>query len=543
VRFPGGRARRSLGRVWREADPVVDLFDPGRARCFPEDYDATAGYQEAFTDTARVFDLFMKRCVSIRSVDRGTSVAIVVMPWFASPTPWFSIAIGLALAQRGRSVTFVWHDLPVPEPSAQLEVQRFEIRRMMRKLSRRFRVVRLSAQLRARSESGDEALLDQLAEANLTWHLRGASPTEEDTRFGLRIRDNLAGALPFVRSLVRESGFTYVVVPGGVSGPSGLYLAAGRAERVRVATFDAGLGALAVNTDGIAAQHTDMARAFELLTADPEGRHDDVIRAAREEFDRRRSGLDPDRYQFARPTDMPAEVEQGVLIPLSVVFDAAALGLHELFVDSEEWLVETVSALLRETRKPIVVRQHPSERRSGERSRFDARTILRDAFGTSSQVRFVAAEDDVSTYDLLDASQLVLPFASTIGIEAAALGKTVIVSGAVYYAGLGFVRAPSSREEYFDLLGRGARGELPTLTDQVDRAWRCYYLTAVCQRVWTNFTPQPADFWRWVARQPDELFRDPDVDDILTSIDEDVPLAIVRHRRRVQSGWSAASTK
>src|SRR6185437_1343735 len=122
-----------------------------------------------------------------------------------------------------------------------------------------------------------------------------------------------------------------------------------------------------------------------------------------------------------------------------------------------------------------VVRQHPSERRPLQRSQTDVGGLLSRSFGDDHRCRFVAAEDPVNSYDLLRAARLVLPFVSTIGIEAAAMGKPVLVSGACYYSDLGFVWSAGSREEYFDLLHRGIRGDLAPRADQVERAWLCYY--------------------------------------------------------------------
>lgn len=530
------RAKTILGRYpWAKA--LFRRYRKASARLFGARRppgDDLANYQAHFHETVLAFDRFLERCDRITPGDGDRPVGIVVMPWWGTPAPWWAVAAGLGLAERGRPVTFVSHDLAFPEPSEFLDLQIGEIGRVVGGLAPRFPVLRLSDGPPAPAGADDDALLDDLAAANLMWDLRGAVPTEEDRRRGDRMRRSLADALPRVRALLRDHRFEFLLVPGGVTSTSGLYLAEGRARGVRVATYDAGLGATAIDVDGVAAQHTDMPRAFRLLADELGGHDDDVVGAAREEFEARRSGSDPDAYQLARPGTASVREDRSVLVPLSVVFDAAALGLHHIFPDSEAWLVETVRAVLAQTDDPVVVRQHPSERRSNERSGFDARSILSEAFGSNPQLRFVAAEDDVSTYDLLDAARLVLPFVSTIGIEAAALGKPVIVSGSVYYAGLGFVWAPSTRDEYFDLLGRGARGELPTLPDQVDLAWRCYYLTAVCQRVWTDFTPQPPDFWRWVGRQPAALFRDPDVVDILASLDRNVPLAIVRHERRTR---------
>jgi hypothetical protein len=310
---------------------------------------------------------------------------------------------------------------------------------------------------------------------------------------------------------------------------------------MRVATFDAGLGATAIDVDGVAAHHTDTQRAFSMLTDELQGHHDDAVAQAKQAYERRRAGVDPDQYQLAQSNGAAMRVDQSILIPLNVVFDAAALGLHHIFVDTEQWLAETIGALVEITDDPIFVRQHPSERHLAERSRFDAKAIVMRHFGGNEQVRFVAAEDDVNTYDLLDAARLVLPFVSTIGIEAAALGKPVVISGSAYYADLGFVWAPKTRDDYFDLVKRGARNELPLLPEQTDRAWRSVYLNS-CHRVWTNFTPQPPDFWRWVERQPDDLYTDPGVVDILTCIDDDIPLSIVQHRRQAHATGASTSS-
>ena len=89
--------------------------------------------------------------------------------------------------------------------------------------------------------------------------------------------------------------------------------------------------------------------------------------------------------------------------------------------------------------------------------------VLRDRFGQDPRYSFVAADDPVSSYDLLDSVDLVLPFTSNIGIEAAALGKTVLVAGASFYADLGFTWSATSRDEYLALLRRGLLGDLPPL--------------------------------------------------------------------------------
>jgi hypothetical protein len=221
---------------------------------------------------------------------------------------------------------------------------------------------------------------------------------------------------------------------------------------------------------------------------------------------------------------------------MNVEWDAAALGRHTIFRDTADWITETVEFVLSHGPHTIAVRQHPAERRKVERSRFDIEAILEERFGANPRLRFVTANDSVNTYDLIRSAAVVLPLASTIGIEAAAMGKVVLVSGATYYTDLGFVWKAASRDEYMTLLERALRGELPRKPDQVEKAWLCYYLTPVCNRVWTSFTPAPSnsDYWKWVARDPDELFRDAEVEDILTALADGRSLSLIRHERRVR---------
>ena len=535
LRIRGGRAKYLIARAGRRAaqhlDPLRDPFDPGRKRHFPADLDQVDSYQDRFVATARLFEVFVRRCTWSSPAAGDGAVAIVILPWYGTPVPWYAVAVGLGLARRGRPVVFVWHDVPFPDPSSEQVPQYAEIERIFRRLGRRFPVMRLSSLPDAEHvDPNDDQLLDRLAQDNLTWFNRGGVPSDADLDLRDRVRSSLALALPKVRTLYRSSQFSCSITSGGMIGSSGLYLNEGAAAGVRTATFDAGLGDAAVDVNGAATQHPDAVQAFEWMSAQDPATRAAAVTAAREEFSRRRAGLDPDQYQVS-PGRGSAGAANNILIPLSVIFDQAALGKNHIFADSAEWLVTTIRTLLDETDDEIIVRQHPSERRRLERSAFDVTTLLRESFGASPQVRLVAAEEPVSTYDLLDPSRLVLPFVSTIGIEAAALGKPVILSGSAYYAGLGFVWAPQTREEYLDLVARGARGELRLLPDQVALAWQSYYLSAVCHRVWTDFTPQPHDFWRWVARDPAELYDDPDVGDILTALADGTPLALLRHAR------------
>ncbi len=490
-------------------------------------------YERSFGRTAREFARYIEQ-PGIRAVvdapdPASGRVGVVVTPWVSTAVPWYSIMLAVGLAGRGRPVTLLRDDSGFPDKH--LDEQERALDRVLARVERFLPVVRLSGQPPASPRHGDRELIDSLTDQNVTWILRGATPTEGERRVVERIARSLERALPMVRGAVAAADFDLLVVPGGVYGTSGLFLHEGAAQGCRVATFDTDRRIAQICVDGVAAQNADLPAAFRpLWDAGPRTRAG-AIAAARAEFADRTRGRDSYGFQVVAAEGDPGGHEPSVLIPLNVEWDTAALGRHVHFRNTAEWLISTIGVVLAHSRLPVIVRQHPSERREGQRSQVDVPGLLADHFGEEPRCRFVAASDPVSSYDLLGAARLVLPYVSNIGIEAAALGKPVLVSGACYYADLGFVWSARSRDEYFELVDRGLAGHLPRLEDQTEKAWLCYYLNAVANRQTTDFTPHPDDFWVWCRTPPDQLFSDPEVTSILEAIDSGLPLSMLRHRR------------
>jgi hypothetical protein len=477
-----------------------------------------------------VFLKYLKRWKALPiETQEHAPVGVVVMPWVCTAVPWYSIMLAIGLARRGRSVVLIWDDTGFPEDL--LEEQNQAIGRVLSYVGQFLPVVRLTELSPCPSRATDTHTIEAMRDHNVTWRLRGAPPTTSDLPLVDEIGTSLERSLPFVRSAVHHAGLDFLVVPGGVYGTSGLFRLAGAEQHRRVATFDADLNVAQLCVSGVASQGEDLPRAFEALWQSDAEERDAAIISARAEFQRRMEGRDQYKFQSRPAQSGAAQEDNSVLIPLNVEWDSAALGKHVHFEDTIDWLRTTVKAIRDIDAGTVIIRQHPSERRDAQRSRLAIASIVRDLFGDDPQCLFIAAEDPVNTYDLLHSARLVLPFVSTIGIEAAAIGKPVLVAGTCFYADLGFVWSAASRDEYFTLLRRGVLGDLPSRPDQTDRAWICYYLAAVQNRIWTKFTAQPSDFWAWCRQAPDALFADPDISAMLEAIDHNIPVSLLRHHR------------
>lgn len=487
-------------------------------------------YKRWFPRTGAIMRRYLRdfRALPLPSSTRTGIAVFVVSPWVFTPAPWYSLMLAIGLASRGRPVEIVWDDSAFPEPG--VDAQNDVIAKVLRDVAEYVPVHRVSAAA-PRPEAGDAVLVGPLADQNLLWATRGGRVGAREQSQRDAMAQSLAESLARIRTLVDRDHLELIVVCGGIYGTSGLFLHAGRERGVRVATFDVDRSTAQICVDGIAAQSHDVPRAFQHVWARGPEMRAAVTALGRVEFEQRRAGRD--RYGFQAAA--AAAPHQGVaaVIPMNVVFDSAALGRHGLFVDTAEWITRTVETVLAEGVGPVVVRQHPSERRVGQRSAFDIGKVLAHRFGDDTRVRFVPGDAAISTYDLLDAARVVLPFVSTIGIEAAAIGKPTLISGDCFYGPLGFVHTAGSLDEYLAAVRRGVHGNLGLLPDQVERAWVCYGMAAVANRIPSDFIPHPDDFWTWCKRSPATTFAEPEVATILDALDGDVPVSQLRIDRLI----------
>ena len=140
----------------------------------------------------------------------------------------------------------------------------------------------------------------------------------------------------------------------------------------------------------------------------------------------------------------------------NLTWDSATLE-HDLgFASMLDWIEQAARAVdgLQDT--TLVVRVHPAERRWGTRE--EIAPLLRARLGgrLPANVRLVGADEPLSTYALVDLSDLVLVYTTTVGLEAATRGRPVAVAGRTHYRGRGFT---------IDLEGQpdlvAALGEMP----------------------------------------------------------------------------------
>jgi ubiquinone/menaquinone biosynthesis C-methylase UbiE len=131
----------------------------------------------------------------------------------------------------------------------------------------------------------------------------------------------------------------------------------------------------------------------------------------------------------------------------------------------------------------LAVRIHPAEGRWGTRE--GVQDVLASRLGSVPEnIRFISTEHALSSYALLDISDLTLTYTTTVGLEAAARGKRVAVAGETHYRGRGFTTDLAGPE---DLARVMTQEPAPPSAEQVELAIR--YAHMFFLRVMIPFPP------------------------------------------------------
>ena len=149
-----------------------------------------------------------------------------------------------------------------------------------------------------------------------------------------------------------------------------------------------------------------------------------------------------DRFWGGARFDDVDRARPGRLVTLfsNLTWDSAVIGQGLAFEGIAEWVTATVEFFADRPDDQLVIRVHPAEvKLPGKQTREPLEPILRRRFPElPPNVRLVPADDPESSYPLMAASDAVLVFTSTTGLEAAVRGRPVIVAGRTHYRERGF---------------------------------------------------------------------------------------------------------
>lgn len=177
----------------------------------------------------------------------------------------------------------------------------------------------------------------------------------------------------------------------------------------------------------------------------------------------RRAGVGTAERYFDTQEDNPDALRDALALPgrgrilslfANIAWDTGALGRDIGFLSMIDWVTSAVLAARQLDDATLVVRVHPGETRWGTNQDLEEAIISR--VGTLPEnVRLIRADQPLSSYALLVASDVAFVYTTTVGLEAANMGVPVVVAGTTHYRGLGFTWDIESPAELRTLMARG----------------------------------------------------------------------------------------
>ena len=162
------------------------------------------------------------------------------------------------------------------------------------------------------------------------------------------------------------------------------------------------------------------------------------------------------------------------------VFDTAFM----LFETPNAWIQKTMQFAIMHSEFDWIFRVHPGEEDDG--SLRTASDFLKEAFPhLPGHITVIPETDKRNIYELKDKIDIAVTIFGTVGLELAALGKTVICAGDAHYGSKGFTHDPSSVEEYLALLEQAHK--IPPLAEN--------QITAARKYAYIFFVISPKKFW------------------------------------------------
>jgi len=430
----------------------------------------------------------------------GPRVGVVVVPWQRTAVPFYLIEWALRLRRDGVRVELIWDVWPnsPDRPTA----EEATIARLLRAVSRRFDIPVVSPAAAGDSNKEMTVRLERLAFEGVTRELK-REPVWGDPAVSTKA-EKLRAHAGRVESFLAGRGYAWILLPGGVWAISGVYWEATQTQGIGVTTFDSGTGLLCFQHGGPAAHFPDLAPSMLALTE--HCMTSPVVRRHVEDWvnnrlEIRRRGEDEFQLQPTGGRSSTGAVH--ILVPLNYRLDTAAMCRQRLFRSVNEWLHALVDWAVSHPDVVIVFRQHPCEKIPAYRSGEDYSWIP----AAGANLRFIAAEDPVNTYDLIRSCRVVLPHSSRVGIEAAIFGKPVVLAASTYYETMPFASAPESPSAYFS----GIEELLARPPEQTERercaALAAYFVAENYGLYRTHFTPVASDFEIWARSSSKELWK------------------------------------
>lgn len=456
------------------------------------------------------------------------SIGFIITAWLSTDVPYYSMILGRLFKERGHKVYFIFDDLNFFDEESQNEI----LRQTYYNLSNEYNKILLSDSVR--EEKSGAVDIGKFVKSNEQLINRNYSKNEYEF-----IEDYLSKSYSSYSKILDELQLSKLVIPGGIYKNTCLLRTMCEQKNIDYLTYDSGDNTMLLGVNSVAAHRIGATTAYEKFNK--MNFSDEIKIDIREKalaiMHSTKAGTDFFGYHNGKESSYVKEMDSLnlVVIPLNIFNDAAAVEIDSIFESPREWLIETLDFLLINTEYKIVIRDHPGS--VGHYNNIKLIDYLEKKYETfidSKRLEVLKYFEEINTYTLLEKANLVLPYTSTVGIEAAILGAKVVICTNVYYKNTFFVEEVNNKKDYFTTL-------ISTIETTKDKnlmyqsSLEFYYFSQELGFLKTKFTPQPLNF-KEILKDFMEIKKEKNVEIFISAIENLESLEWLLFENLIQEG-------
>lgn len=306
-------------------------------------------------------------------------------------------------------------------------------------------------------DTKNEDNLDQILKPSLNWILRGNKNLKLSKEFNFRMKEAAILWLSFLDGIDKDSLPNSIILFNGISFPECVIKYFMEKNGVNVITFETGYRENSIYFTNESA--TDYEFPFDInkvLTALEKNKLDNYLEK-RFSGDFTRSSIKYWNEMTDIDDDLKNKCEsfkRNIIIFLNVPFDTSQVKASYLFDDIYQWIDELILFAEKNTDLHFIFRSHPDEIRSDKRIYEKTSDYILQNTKKDKNISVIDAADTTSSYILINRSDLVLTYNSTIGLESVFMNKKTISAGYSHFSRLDYFKIYQDKEEYFKCINK-----------------------------------------------------------------------------------------
>lgn len=363
------------------------------------------------------------------------------------------------------------------------------------------------------------------------------------------IRDDFARIfkrnLLYINSFFDKNHFDTINAITALHKMAGVYCYAAEKRNIRVSSQDGVVGSTIISSNGPASYGDDIPLFLKKMWGTIKNKDEIINRAVHMWRERRNATADlkhmsNDEYikeyrakgydkTVLQPPQKESVPSYDVIIPLNLSNDGAALGVFSIFGSMKEWLKKTLDYVIHKLNGTVLIREHPigkilpSYLLSTEL--YSIYPEILEPYKGNSKLRYVKSDEEINLYQYIEQCKVLIPWTSTVGVEAGILGKNVLIHTDVYYQNAAFATRAKTQEKYFENLKSCITQNVFLREDKQlahEDALKYFYYT-MNRILITDFTIVNSNEITWAFESFSELTHAQGVDEIIKIVAEGIP--------------------